>query len=70
MNQLELLHYWLIFAFEIALFAFVFARRARRLLPYFATYSIVILDVHGWPWTRLHAFRISILSFLLHLLDL
>jgi len=43
MNQVELLQNWTVFAFEIGLCAFIFARRAQRLLPFFAAYASVIL---------------------------
>jgi hypothetical protein len=42
MNQLAFLQYSLTFAFEIVLCVFVFARRVERLLPYFATYAVVL----------------------------
>lgn len=43
MNHLEIVLAWLILAFEIALCGFVFARRAQRTLPLFATYATVLL---------------------------
>src|SRR5260370_24300013 len=43
MNQIELLQNWTVFAFEVGLCAFLFARRAQRLLPFFAAYASVIL---------------------------
>lgn len=43
MNQVELLQNWIVFAFELGLCVFVFARGAQRLLPFFAAYASVIL---------------------------
>jgi len=42
MSEIEFLHYCLTFAFEIALCAFIYARRAEKVLPYFATYAAVL----------------------------
>jgi hypothetical protein len=43
MNHVELLQNWIVFAFELGLCVFVFARGAQRLLPFFAVYASVIL---------------------------
>ena len=43
MNQLELVQNWILFVSEVVLCAFVFSRRAYRLLPYFATYASALL---------------------------
>jgi hypothetical protein len=50
MNHREFLLYCLMFAFEIALCAFVCARRVERSLPYFATYASVLLLCTAGTW--------------------
>jgi len=43
MNHLETFLSWSIFAFEVALCGFLFARKAQRVLPFFTAYAAVLL---------------------------
>ena len=43
MNHLETFLSWSIFAFEVALCAFLYARKAQRILPFFTAYATVLL---------------------------
>ncbi len=43
MNHLETFLFWSVLSFEIILCGFVFTRKVQRILPFFATYTYVVL---------------------------
>ena len=43
MNHLEAFLFWLTIAFEVVLCGFVFARKTRRILPFFSSYAFLLL---------------------------
>src|SRR5579863_4682868 len=56
MNRLETLLICLTVASEVVLCGFVFARRARRVLPFFAAYAAVLLANSAGMWLVYEAF--------------
>lgn len=58
MNLLETLLTWSIFASEVALCGFLFARKAQRVLPFFTAYATVLLANMIGVWVVYKAFGI------------